>query len=292
MANLRGGSWQKQAKDAFHRINRLNEGDRHTHRDTMTRSDSVAKARDMHLRDFQEHLREIGAEGGKLNTYMSDRETVESYLTARIEGLSRGSAMNVISSFSTMLDALKNANVTIADEGIEAVREMREHVRTIDRADHATGRAFDRAEQIVGKLYERNAGSGLIADIQHSLGLRISEARELATNPHEYIHGNTVTGLIGKGRHEYAPKPIDRHLVSRIREINGRLPSDKEYAQHIREVTGKAEARPHDFRVTYAKEQMQERIENGTPYKEALREVSQELNHHRESMTKYYLSRA
>ena len=295
MANLRGGSWEKQAKDAFHRVNRLAEGNRHENRDTMTRSDSVARARDAHLLDFVQHLRDLGIEGGKLNQYMGDQEIVGSYLMARTEGLAAASAVNVVSSFSSMIDALQAANVTIEGGGNEAIRAVRESLRPAaakDRADHATGRAFDRADQIVGKLYERDPGAGLLADIQHSLGLRISEARELATHPGDYIRGGEVVGLVGKGRHEYAPKEISPHLAARIKEIDGRLPSDKAYTQHIRDVTGKAEARPHDFRVTYARDQMQQRIENGTPYREALREVSRELNHHRESMTRYYLARA
>lgn len=294
MATLRGGTWEKQARDAFHRINRLKEGDRHTHKDSMTRSDSVARARDAHLRDFVQHLNRCSIEGGKLNNHLGDPELVSSYLLERTADLAPTSAINVVSSFNTMIDALQSANVTISGDGIEAVREIREQFRADARADrneYQTDRAFDRVEQVVSRLYERDTGAGLLADIQSSLGLRISEARELATHPEHYIKSGEVVGLVGKGRHEYAPKEISRELVGRIKEVGGNLPTDRAYMQHLREVTHEA-ARPHDFRVTYARDQMQHRIEDSMSYRDALREVSEELNHHRGSMTQYYISRA
>jgi len=39
--------------------------------------------------------------------------------------------------------------------------------------------------------------------------------------------------------------------------------------------------RSHNFRVTYAKNLLQHKLEQGTPYKQALKEVNQEINHHR-----------
>jgi len=50
--------------------------------------------------------------------------------------------------------------------------------------------------------------------------------------------------------------------------------------------------RSHDFRVTYAKDLLEHKLEQGKEYKEALKEVSKEINHHRPEMTEYYLNRA
>jgi hypothetical protein len=50
--------------------------------------------------------------------------------------------------------------------------------------------------------------------------------------------------------------------------------------------------RSHNFRVTYAKDLLTSKLEQGIEYKEALVEVSQEINHHRPEMTEYYLARA
>jgi hypothetical protein len=49
--------------------------------------------------------------------------------------------------------------------------------------------------------------------------------------------------------------------------------------------------RSHDFRVTYAKDLLESKLEQGISYKEALKEVSQEINHHRPEMTEYYLAK-
>ncbi|MDP3302422.1 MAG: hypothetical protein Q8S36_10710 [Sulfuricurvum sp.] len=46
------------------------------------------------------------------------------------------------------------------------------------------------------------------------------------------------------------------------------------------------------FRYTCAKETLEEKLSNeGQSYHDALKEVSKELNHHREEMTTYYLNR-
>jgi integrase len=49
--------------------------------------------------------------------------------------------------------------------------------------------------------------------------------------------------------------------------------------------------RSHDFRVTYAKDLLENKLEQGISYQEALKEVSEEINHHRVEMTEYYLAR-
>jgi hypothetical protein len=46
-----------------------------------------------------------------------------------------------------------------------------------------------------------------------------------------------------------------------------------------------------NFRVTYAKNLLEHKLEQGIEYKEALREVSEEIDHHRPEMTQYYLAR-
>jgi len=48
----------------------------------------------------------------------------------------------------------------------------------------------------------------------------------------------------------------------------------------------------NDLRVTFAKNYYEELKEKGYSHKEALKETSRELNHHREAITLYYLARA
>jgi len=46
------------------------------------------------------------------------------------------------------------------------------------------------------------------------------------------------------------------------------------------------------LRITFTKNYYQELTKEGYSHKEALKITSQELNHHREAITLYYLSRA
>jgi len=46
------------------------------------------------------------------------------------------------------------------------------------------------------------------------------------------------------------------------------------------------------LRITYAQETYNKLKEQGFSHKEALKEVSRKLNHHREAITLYYLARA
>ena len=62
--------------------------------------------------------------------------------------------------------------------------------------------------------------------------------------------------------------------------------------KNIKEVTNNNKAVAHDFRYTFAKQKYKELKRQGKTEKQALREVSRELNHHRESITKYYLKGA
>jgi len=48
----------------------------------------------------------------------------------------------------------------------------------------------------------------------------------------------------------------------------------------------------HDWRFTYAKEQLESKILNCISYTEAMRQVSSELNHVSAYRTRYYLVRA
>ena len=129
-----------------------------------------------------------------------------------------------------------------------------------------------------------------IAKLQAETGLRVNEAMEVVRNFEKYYNpeNNTLEGVIGKGNHEYAPKEISYQLAQEIQKMEN-IPHYNTYNKDLKEV---GINRSHDFRVTYAKNLLEHKLEQGTPYKEALKEVSQEINHHRPEMTEYYLARA
>jgi hypothetical protein len=66
------------------------------------------------------------------------------------------------------------------------------------------------------------------------------------------------------------------------------VPSYSSYYQDLKELDEK----PHNLRITYAQQTYHQLKEQGYSHREALKEVSKELNHHREAITLYYLTRA
>ena len=291
MANLRGGTFDKQIKDAFFRTLALGEG-RHMQEDNFTHSIALAEKREMCLRDFKEYLEQNGIKDGKINQYM-DQETIRDFLEQRTMELSPKSALDYTTGFNSLLKGLEQANITIPANPSENdfLKDFRETFREeMKELEIESGRYIDNLEQKLETLQEIKYESYVIAKIQAETGLRVSEAMEVAKNFEKYYNpeNNTLEGVIGKGNHEYAPKEISYQLAQEIQKMEN-IPS---YSQYNRDIKEAGINRSHDFRVTYAKDLLQHKLEQGKEYKVALKEVSQEINHHRPEMTEYYINRA
>jgi len=288
MANLRGGTFEKQAKDAFHRL--LKPTSKHGTNDHLTHSRALGAKREMYLRDFREFLKQNNY-SVKMNDWMGDKSTMSEFLRDRIDGLSRKSAIDYVSGFSSMMKGLQEANVSIEKGGFRAVEQMRDAAKQMEKTDRRTDRAIENVDRAIDRLYSRDFGSGVLAEVQAKLGFRTSEAYELVQNFQKYHQNGVISGLKGKGNHVYVEKQISKDLIQRIKAVT-ELPSHDQYLKNIKEATGNTEAVAHDFRYTFAKTKYEELKQQGIPEKQALREVSRELNHHRESITKYYLKGA
>ena len=291
MANLRGGTFEKQIKDAFHRTLALGEG-RHMKEDNFTHSLALAQKREMYLRDFKEYLEQKGITEGKLNTYMTE-QTIIDFLEQRTEHLSPKSALDYTTGFNSLLKGLEQANITIPANPSrnDFLKDFRETFRSeLKELEIESGRYIQNLDQKLEELKEIRFESYVIAKIQSETGLRVNEALEVAKNfPNYYNEQNsTLEGVIGKGNHEYAPKEISYQLAQEIQKLEN-IPHYNTYRNDLQEV---GIDRSHDFRVTYAKDLLESKLEQGISYKEALKEVSQEINHHRPEMTEYYLARA
>ena len=290
MANLRGGTLEKQVKDAFHRL--LKPTSRHGKNDHLTHSRALGAKREMYLNDFKKHLEQNNYTTGKMNELMGDKSIMKEFLKSRIDSLSRKSAVNYISGFSSLLKGLKEVNITISNNGIRAVEEIREYVKSMEKIDRRMGRAIGNVEKTLDRLYSRDFNTGVLAEVQVRLGLRTSEAYELVQNFKQYYNpqNGVISGIKGKGNHTYIDKRISKDLAQRIKAVT-KLPSNDKYLKEIKEVVG-SKAVAHDFRYTFAKQKYNELKQQGKTEKQALREVSRELNHHRENITKYYLKGA
>ncbi len=111
MANLKGGSYDKQIKDAFHRLEAFGKG-RHGNNDHFTHSDGIATKREMYLKDYRE-FSEQNRFTEKLNKTMTN-ENIERFLNQRLDGLKTSTQENYTRGFSSMLEGLKEANITVS----------------------------------------------------------------------------------------------------------------------------------------------------------------------------------
>jgi len=291
MANLRGSTYDKQVRDAFHRLERFGVG-RHGRDDHATHSLALAKKREMYLRDFRQYAENMGL-SGKLNQLMGREDMLRDFLTDRLAGLAAKTAEDYVAGWSSMIQGLREANITVSDQADRAIEHMRTDIKSWDRAAPRVDRTISRPDQVVEKMYEIKRESGVIAQIQRETGFRTSEAYRLARDPEKYLHDGKVEGMIGKGNHQYGEKPISRELREELRRIDpAKIPSPRTYTSHLREASGREDTVPHDWRYTYARERMEEKLACGKGYGEAAREVSREMNHHREDMTQYYISRS
>jgi len=289
MANLRGGNFTKQIKDAFHRLESFRQS-RYMRDDNLTHSLALASKRETYLRDFKEFVEIKGIQQGKLNTYMTS-EMVKDFLSLRTSDLSPKSSLDYVTGFNSLLKGLEQQNVDIPSNPSknDFLKEFRQDLKQeIKAQDFTKNRAIDNLQSKLELLQEKNYNVSVIAQIQSELGLRVSEAYELVKNPDKYIKDETVQHLVGKGNHEYNLKPISEQLALKISKIDN-LPKYSDYLKTLKEV---GINKSHDLRITYAKNTYEQKISEGMEHKEALKEVSQELNHHREQITAYYLARA
>ena len=94
-------------------------------------------------------------------------------------------------------------------------------------------------------------------------------------------------GVVGKGGQEYQPKIISEELAEKLSNLE-KVPSYGTYYKDLKELGEK----PHNLRISFAKNYFEELKKEGYTHQEALKKVSEELNHHRTSITNYYLNRA
>ena len=289
MANLKGGSFEKQIKNALIRLDARGTK-RHGTDSRLTHSNALMKKREMYLRDFANYLSNKGIQEGKLNNYFT-QEHVSDFLNERLSELSPKSALDYTSGFNSMLHGLEQTKVTIDKNVHNVLREYTSDYRAEFnqiKNDYETGRAIQDTSYFLNNLQEIRESSTTIAQLQLETGLRVSEALEVAKNFQDYYNPQGyLEGIVGKGGQEYDIKPISEELAYKLSNLE-QTPSYSSYYNDLKQL----ETKPHDLRVTFAKSYYEELKQNGYSHKEALKEVSKELNHHREAITLYYLARA
>lgn len=285
MANLKGGTFEKQIKDAFHRLEAFGVG-RVGKNDNLTHSDKLAEKREMYLRDITSFFKSQNL-NNKLNTLFT-KQNLNNFFNSRLENLSSKTQENYLRGFSSMLQGLEQQNIYIPLH-LEDKSFFDDRVKIIkDEADIIIeNRYIHNVDDVIKGLYEDRYISGLIAQCQYDLSIRQSEAFELVKNPTLYLDSGYVVNLVGKGNHRYIPKQISFELEQKLLNNEYSLIDKSTYYQDLREYN----ITSHDFRFTAARDKFEDMLKNGISEKEAKLKVSQELNHKREAITDYYLKR-
>ena len=285
MANLKGGSFEKQIKDAFHRLEAFGVG-RVDKNDNLTHSDKLAEKREMYLKDISDYFTSQNL-NDKLNTLLT-KDNLDKFFNQRLEDLSTKTQENYLRGSSSMLKGLEQQNINIPvhledkDFFDDKVKGIKDQAETI-----IENRYIDNVKDVIKNLYEDRTISGLIAQAQYELSIRQAEAFELIKNPNKYIENGRVENLIGKGNHFYDSKEISFELEQKLLNNQKQLISKSTYYEDLK----KYNISSHDFRFTSARDKFEEKINSGISEKEAKLQISSELNHKREEITDYYLNR-
>jgi hypothetical protein len=285
MANLKGGNYQKQIKDAFHRLESFGVG-RVGKNDNLTHSDKLAEKRTMYLKDISDYFTSQNF-NDKLNTLLT-KDNLNNFFNQRLEDLSIKTQENYIRGFSSMLKGLEQQNIYIPLH-YEDTAFFDDRVKTIkDQAETIIeNRYIDNVDLIIQNLYEDRTITGLVAQCQYELSIRQAEAFELVSNPLKYIENGYIENLVGKGNHIYEPKEISFELEQKLLNNQDELISKSTYYYDLQ----KYDISSHDFRFTSARDKFEEKLNSGISEKEAKLQISEILNHKREAITDYYLKR-
>ena len=285
MANLKGGNFEKQMKDAFHRLEAFGVG-RVGKSDNLTHSDKLAQKREMYLRDITSFFKSKNL-NDKLNTLFT-KQNLDNFFNKRLENLSSKTKENYLRGFSSMLQGLEQQNIYIPlhledksffDDRVKIVKSGADII--------IENRYINNVNDVIKNLYEDRYISGLIAEIQYELSIRQAEAFELVKNPTLYLDSGYVVNLVGKGNHRYEDKEISFELEQKLLNNSYDLIDKSTYYNDLQ----KYDISSHDFRFTSARDKFEDMLKNGISEKEAKVKVSQELNHKREAITDYYLRR-
>ena len=285
MANLKGGNFEKQMKDAFHRLEAFGVG-RVGKSDNLTHSDKLAEKREMYLKDITSFFKSQNI-NNKLNTLFT-KQNLDNFFNERLENLSSKTKENYLRGFSSMLKGLEQQNIYIPLH-LEDKSFFDDRVKIIkDEADYIIeNRYIHNVDNVIKNLYADRAISGLIAQTQYELSIRQSEAFELVKNPTLYLDSGYVVNLVGKGNHRYEDKEISFELEQKLLNNSYDLIDKSTYHSDLKNYNISS----HDFRFTSARDRFEEKIKSGISEKEAKLQISQELNHKREAITDYYLKR-
>ena len=296
MANLKGGSYEKQIKDAQCRMGRIGEGKRNSE-DKNSHSLKVQSDRENMLNDFAKFAQNELNSSEKLNSLMTS-ENVNNFLNSRTENLKASSTETYVRGFSAMTESLNSNNINTSVEK-EVFNNIVNEAKANDNSIVRTDRAINDLNGFYQRLGDRHESSAVIAEVMGTYGFRISEAVKVVNNLDTHLNRDNgdISGVFGKNGKEYQIKNLDAQIISRIDNLE-KTYSKATYEKDLQAIGEKS----HDLRYTWAKNEhtrITEEKNNSTEkeislnaHREALKELSEGLNHFRTEVSAQYLSRA
>lgn len=291
MANLKGAyskedGYSKQLKDLHHRlakfgVKRFNTTSKGTH------SSALSKKRSEYSKSFASFIQNKGLDG-KLNHHMTNKN-IKFFLEQRVQNLSRTSKENYYRGFSSMLQGLQQANITMSFDKSIIDKMVIDLKKENPKQEIKIRRAIENSNQVIEKISNENFIAGVLSRVQLVCGVRLSESYAIIKDFNKLYNSKIqqIVGLKGKGNHIYMNKDIPFSLVIAIKSIaNEKLLSKKTYHNILKKFGIKS----HSWRYTFSKNLFYEKLKE-LSYQDTLSFVSKALGHKRKSMTRYYLCR-
>lgn len=290
MANLKGGTWDKQIRNAHIRLNAGFSKSKHGTDSHLTHSTATREKREMYLKDFKQYAEDKGLEG-KLNDLITE-DNLDSFFTERLDDLAYGTQEDYIRGWSGLIQGLQQSNITIdVDTSFfnEVVGAYKEYA--VDRGEiigepKAVTTPFH-PTYVMGELSEP---LGALVQLQKETGIRVSEAYNVINDLEKHLNDLKLLNIVGKGGQKYQAKIISLELklmLLKLRENNVVLPAQSTYYRQLQNFGMSS----HDIRAFYALELYNSKIESGLSHEESCLFVSKEINHHRIQITEYYIAK-
>lgn len=228
-------------------------------------------------------------------------EHVKGFLETRIDadiGYSR------FSTECSHLNKLENVFSRTLHDGFNirsVIAEMREYAKSVLSHETKESGGFENPDAVIQNLSEK---SSLAAKIQLEGGARLHEAALIRENQLKDIQPDCITGakrgviqVRGKGGKirdiRVSPATYQR-LKSEInkdqkKEFNVGYRKYSSEVHRTAKKVGEIYTGTHDFRYSYAQNRMNDTIDKGYSYEQALQQTSWDMGHERADITEIYL---
>lgn len=220
---------------------------------------------------------------------------ISEFLESKVEdGNSDHTIMNHLSVISSTFTALDTMGYSIKISS-EDFNDLRKEFKGAGYKNVHQNRAFKNPEEVIEKLYEMRLSSGLLAELQLTCGYRIHEALQVCPEIIEFKDNElyVIEGAIrGKGGFPLQRKKISSEMSKKIgmqfMVLEGWEITADTYNNDIKYVSDSSYS-SHSFRYNFAQDEYQKNVDKDLDVKEAKRQVSESMGHHRPHITDHYL---